>query len=260
MANIFPRIFRNNFCRIPIFSECRCLHKIDSTINSSTLNKINLLGSKNSFIYTVKTRPHYWATRTYSDDKKQEDAIKEANTPKQTLFQRFKSMYKSYWYVLIPVHVVTSLGWFGGFYYMARSGVDIVGILQSLNVSEKIIDSMRDSHMGYFAITYACYKIATPARYTITLGGTTISINYLKKWGYIKPVPSAEKLKEIYREKKDNFDKTMKEKKDDFMAKKEELKCKIDDHLEQGMHKLEELKEKKNKRKNKAEDMSKQKK
>jgi len=33
-------------------------------------------------------------------------------------------------------------------------------------------------------------------------GGTTISINYLKKWGYIKPIPPREKLKEMYQEKK----------------------------------------------------------
>lgn len=39
---------------------------------------------------------------------------------KLSLFQKFKQMYKEYWYVLIPVHVVTSIGWFGGFYYLAK--------------------------------------------------------------------------------------------------------------------------------------------
>lgn len=33
------------------------------------------------------------------------------------LFARFKKMAKEYWYVLVPVHVVTSCGWFGLFYY-----------------------------------------------------------------------------------------------------------------------------------------------
>lgn len=38
---------------------------------------------------------------------------------KLTIFQRFKLMYKEYWYVLLPVHVATSACWLGGFYYMA---------------------------------------------------------------------------------------------------------------------------------------------
>lgn len=37
-----------------------------------------------------------------------------------SLVSKFKHMYKKYWYVLIPVHVVTSLGWFGGFYYLSK--------------------------------------------------------------------------------------------------------------------------------------------
>lgn len=36
------------------------------------------------------------------------------------LFAKFKHMYKQYWYVLIPVHVLTSVGWFGGFYYLSK--------------------------------------------------------------------------------------------------------------------------------------------
>lgn len=67
--------------------------------------------------------------------------------------------------------------------------------------------------MGYVAITYGLYKIATPARYAITLGGTTISIKYLKEWGYIKPMPSKERLKEIYSETRVG----MKEKRENIM-------------------------------------------
>lgn len=35
------------------------------------------------------------------------------------LFARFKKMSKEYWYVLLPVHVLTSTVWFGGFYYLS---------------------------------------------------------------------------------------------------------------------------------------------
>lgn len=33
------------------------------------------------------------------------------------LIARFKKMYKEYWYILVPVHLVTSAVWFGSFYY-----------------------------------------------------------------------------------------------------------------------------------------------
>ncbi|XP_021922533.1 uncharacterized protein C18orf19 homolog A isoform X2 [Zootermopsis nevadensis] len=121
---------------------------------------------------------------------------------KLSLLQRFKQMYRDYWYVLVPVHLITSLGWFGGFYYLAKSGVDVIALLESMSISEKVINPLRDSSAGYIALSYALYKIATPIRYTVTLGGTTVSINYLKKWGYIKPIPPREKLKKMYHEKK----------------------------------------------------------
>jgi len=91
--------------------------------------------------------------------------------------------------------------------------VDIPALLESVNVNEKIVNSMRNSSMGYVAISYGLYKIATPLRYTVTLGGTTISINYLKKWGYIKPMPSKERLKEMYAETREG----MKEKRENLM-------------------------------------------
>ncbi|XP_049830875.1 uncharacterized protein C18orf19 homolog A isoform X1 [Schistocerca gregaria] len=136
---------------------------------------------------------------------------------KLSIFQKFKVMYKKYWYVLVPVHLVTSIGWFGGFYYLAKSGVDVVSLLESWNFSEVIIKPLRDSSAGYVAVAYALYKIATPVRYTVTLGGTTVSINYLTKWGLIKPIPPKEKLKEMYEEGKEN----LKERRDQLKEKGE---------------------------------------
>lgn len=106
--------------------------------------------------------------------------------------------------------------------YFNFSGFDIIHVLESWHVSEKLINPLRDSSMGYVAVAYACYKIATPARYTVTVGGTTISINYLKKWGYIKPVPSKERMKEIYEEKKRSMAEGIKEKKETLMESLQE--------------------------------------
>lgn len=36
------------------------------------------------------------------------------------IIARFKAMYKQYWYVMVPVHVITSTGWLMGFYYLSK--------------------------------------------------------------------------------------------------------------------------------------------
>ncbi|CAH1982121.1 unnamed protein product [Acanthoscelides obtectus] len=92
--------------------------------------------------------------------------------------------------------------------------------------------------MGYLTVAYALYKIATPVRYTVTVGGTTVSINYLKKWGYIKPVPSKEKLKEMYHDKKETFARTVQETKEEILETKENI-------IETIHEKKEEIKDKK---------------
>ena len=73
-------------------------------------------------------------------------------------------MFKDYWYVLVPVHVATSVVWFGGFYVMCKSGVDVAAILQYCGTSEAYVEKLSQSSMGYMALAYACYKIATPVR------------------------------------------------------------------------------------------------
>ncbi|KAK9510555.1 hypothetical protein O3M35_005307 [Rhynocoris fuscipes] len=154
--------------------------------------------------------PRIHTTSTYFAEPKEVGSTgsSEEETKKLTLFQRFKAMYRDYWYVLVPVHIVTSAFWFGGFYYAAKSGIDIVAFMEKLNFSETIIDKVRNSGhstTGYIAISYALYKIFTPLRYTVTLGGTTISINYLKKWGYIKPIIKKKELQKMISDKRESL-------------------------------------------------------
>ncbi|GJQ85612.1 hypothetical protein Trydic_g20162 [Trypoxylus dichotomus] len=181
----------------------------------------------------------------FSDDNKKIE--KKEKRPKLSIFQRFKQMYRDYWYVLVPVHVVTSIGWFGSFYYLAKSGVDIVTLMESLHVSDVIINPLRDSSMGYLAVAYALYKIFTPLRYMVTLGGTTVSIKYLKEWGYIKPVPSARALKDMYTERRDNIIQSVKDRTSDLKFRTGQLKEKrneIIEDIEKGIKlKLEDAKE-----------------
>lgn len=48
-----------------------------------------------------------------------EPILPSDQTQKLGLVAKFKLMFKQYWYVLLPVHCVTSVAWFGGFYYLS---------------------------------------------------------------------------------------------------------------------------------------------
>lgn len=48
--------------------------------------------------------------------------------------------------------------------------MDIIGILESLKLSETYLEMLRNSSAGHWAVTYALYKIFTPLRYTVTVG------------------------------------------------------------------------------------------
>lgn len=165
--------------------------------------------SVSPYLNTVKPSVETEKKSVESQGTKSKDDGNPTDDPvaKPSLFQRFKQMSKDYWYVLIPVHIITSAGWFGGFYFAVKSGLDVVALLENLGVSEKIINPLRGSSAGYVALAYAMYKVATPARYTVTLGGTTASIKYLTSMGYIKPVPSKEKLQMMLDIRKQKFNK-----------------------------------------------------
>jgi len=145
------------------------------------------------------------------------------------IVKRFKAMIKDYWYVLVPVHVATSIVWLGGFYLMLKAGVDIVGFLEYVGTSQRILDYMSSSEAGYYALSYACYKLATPFRYTVTVGGTTFTIAKLKDTGYLKSTTEvAEKIKDAKEDMKDKYGERI----EDFKERAEGHKDKIKEEWE----------------------------
>lgn len=161
------------------------------------------------------------------------------------LVQRFKKTFKQYGKVLIPVHLVTSSIWFGTFYYAAMKGVNVVPFLEMIGLPESLVGLLRDSSSGYALTAYAMYKIATPARYTVTLGGTSLSVQYLRKHGYLSTPPpvkdyiqdkmeeTKEKLTEKMEETKERFSEKMEETKERFSEKMEETKDKLSEKLQE---------------------------
>lgn len=127
------------------------------------------------------------------------DSSKEENNSSQvgqTRFQKMKQMAKDYWYILIPVHVATSIIWFSVFYIAAKNGVNVEEVLRYLHLSETYLEKIRNSSAGHLAVAYALYKVCTPFRYTVTIGGTTMTIRYLNKWGIMK-FKTPEKMKDM---------------------------------------------------------------
>jgi len=132
--------------------------------------------------------------------------VEEIDDSKLSLTQRFKKMLKQYWYVIVPVHAVTYVGWFGLFYAISASGIDIVAFLEFLHVPDSVLDHIRNAPgAGHFVIAFALNKIASPLRYMTTLGVSYYAVKSLSRLGYIKPMPNRKQLKAIYDEKKDAF-------------------------------------------------------
>ncbi|XP_020494127.1 uncharacterized protein C18orf19 homolog B [Labrus bergylta] len=157
------------------------------------------------------------------------------------LVQRFKRTFKQYGKVMIPVHLLTSSVWFGTFYYAAMKGVNVVPFLEMIGLPESIVGLLRDSSSGYALTAYAMYKIATPARYTVTLGGTSLSVQYLRKHGYLStPPPVKEYFQDKMEETKEKLTEKMEETKERLSEKMEETKELLSEKMEETKDKLSE--------------------
>uniref|UniRef100_A0A8C1Y3S1 Family with sequence similarity 210 member Ab n=1 Tax=Cyprinus carpio TaxID=7962 RepID=A0A8C1Y3S1_CYPCA len=150
------------------------------------------------------------------------------------LFQRFKKTFKQYGKVMVPVHIVTSTVWFGSFYYAAMKGVNLVPFLEFIGLPDWMVGILRDSQGGYALTAYAMYKLATPARYTVTLGGTSLSVQYLRKHGYLStPPPVKEYLQDKMEETRERLTEKMEETKERFSEKMEETKELLSERMEE---------------------------
>ncbi|XP_017674934.1 PREDICTED: protein FAM210A [Lepidothrix coronata] len=156
-----------------------------------------------------------------------------------SLVQRFKKTFKQYGKVMIPVHLLTSTVWFGSFYYAAMNGVNVVPFLELIGLPDSVTSILKNSQGGNALTAYALYKIATPARYTVTLGGTSITVKYLRKSGYIStPPPVKEYLQDRMEETKDKITEKMEETKDKITEKMEETKDKITEKIQETKDKV----------------------
>jgi hypothetical protein len=107
--------------------------------------------------------------------------------------------------------------------------VDLVPLLQKIGAADKIIE-IAHSSMGNLATAYLMYKLATPARYTVTVFGTYSTVKYLRKLGYIEAPSESDSIRELVKDGRTH----MKEKYGDL---KDDVKEKLDDWKEEKLKK-----------------------
>ncbi|XP_063779473.1 protein FAM210A [Pseudophryne corroboree] len=150
------------------------------------------------------------------------------------LVQRFKKTFKQYGKVMVTVHVLTSSVWIGAFYYAATKGVNVVPFLELIHFPESVVNILKNSQSGNVVTAYAMYKIATPVRYTVTLGGTSISVKYLRKYGYLSTPPLVKDyIQDRMEETKERISEKMEETRDLISEKMEETKDRISEKIQE---------------------------
>ncbi|XP_056377475.1 protein FAM210A [Hyla sarda] len=150
------------------------------------------------------------------------------------LVQRFKKTFKQYGKVMVTVHVLTSSAWLGTFYFAAVKGINVVPFLEFIGLPESIVNILKNSESGNVLTAYALYKIATPVRYTVTLGGTSISVKYLRKYGYLSTPPLVKDyIQDKMEETKGRFSEKMEVTRDMISEKMEETKDRLSEKLQE---------------------------
>lgn len=87
----------------------------------------------------------------------------------------------------------------------AFSGVDVISLLEQMGFSETLIQPFRSSSLGDFVIAFLLYKLISPIRYAVTLGGTGYIIRWMRKRGKIPPVTQNTKLSTLYRDSREEI-------------------------------------------------------
>jgi len=186
----------------------------------------------NGFSSSCNLTRHFSSSSAHRSKKveSRRDDIDEESEKKLGLIQRYKLMMKRYGYVCIPVHFAIAPLWYGSFFLAAKMGVDIMPLLEHIGVvplieslSPSLVEKLHQGGAGNHLVALALYKVSTPLRYMVTLGASTYVINYLKFYGYIKPM-TKKNIKGMYDDKKEEFQEMYEDRKEEFQEMYEDKK------------------------------------
>ena len=122
LITVGPQILLNSNYLVNNYHTYKLLHHYgDNERNYYKKNYLNTFTINNS-------RNFFWKTNNNNktnveNTNKIDDGGNNSATPEQPklgIIARFRKMYKEYWYVLIPVHLITSTVWIGSFFYLAQ--------------------------------------------------------------------------------------------------------------------------------------------
>ncbi|KAI2652571.1 hypothetical protein H4Q32_005813 [Labeo rohita] len=140
---------------------------------------------------------------------------------------------------MLPIYSVEKRGFNHMLKVLDARGVNLVPFLEYVGFPDKVVKLLENSQSGYALTAYAMYKIATPARYTVTLGGTSLSVKYLRRHGHMStPPPVKEYLQEKMEETKERISGKMEETKDRISERMEETKDKFTEKLQETKDKV----------------------
>lgn len=190
-------------------------------------------------------------------------APSEKEKPKST-WGKLKQMVKDYWYIIIPVEVATSIFWYCSIFLSLQSGLEIVGLLESLGASEATLAKLPSAEAGYHALAFICYKVISPLRHGISLAISSVVVTRLEKTrpGYLRTSGQlaqegkerskegvdyvkarSEDAKERYEEHREDLRERYEDAKERYGDKKEEMKDEMKERMER-LNKLYQTKKK----------------
>ena len=114
----------------------------------------------------------------------------------------------------------------------------MIPLLQSMGVGETVVKAFSNPAIGDVAVAYLLYKIATPARYAVTIGGTHWTVRQLRRLGYMNPVPQGDSIRSLMKEGRTQ----MKDRAEDVRDK---IKEKTKDHVDSMRDNMQKKKQKK---------------
>lgn len=77
-------------------------------------------------------------------------------------------------------------------------------ILKFIGASEHVIE-VASKPAGHAAVVYLMYKMASPLRYAVTIGGTQMTVRMLRRLGYLPPISDDDRVRSLFREKFDEL-------------------------------------------------------
>ena len=82
---------------------------------------------------------------------------------------------------------------------------------------QSLIDHIVNSGAGHFAVAFVLCKVISPIRYLTTIIGSKYAADYLRRRGYIAPIPEGDRIGELAKESQ----KLLEEKSAEFRSRME---------------------------------------